>query len=79
MAAGWFLTKHGFPPGYRFNPTGLELISLLSDKIDSARLRPPHDRIFHDLPILAYHPKELYGPNRSIAISYFSPSSSLRR
>nr|XP_034598223.1 NAC domain-containing protein 48-like [Setaria viridis] len=59
MMAGGFLTKHGFPCGYRFVPTNLELFSLLSDKIDGAKLRPPHNSIFHDVPILDYHPEEL--------------------
>ncbi|CAL4916632.1 unnamed protein product [Urochloa decumbens] len=59
MAAG-SLTKHGFPRGYRFVPTPLELLSLLSIRVHGDPLRPPHDSIFHDVPILGYHPEELY-------------------
>ncbi|KAF8720514.1 hypothetical protein HU200_023760 [Digitaria exilis] len=54
------LTKHGFPRGYRFVPTPLELISLLTDHIHGDRLPPPLDAIFHHLTILDYHPSELY-------------------
>ncbi|CAN6288222.1 unnamed protein product [Urochloa humidicola] len=54
------LTKHGFPRGYRFVPTPLELLSLLSFRVQGFPLRPPHDSIFHDVPILGYHPEELY-------------------
>ncbi|CAL4933370.1 unnamed protein product [Urochloa decumbens] len=54
------LTKHGFPRGYRFVPTPLELLSLLSIRVHGNPLRPPHDSIFHDIPILGYHPEELY-------------------
>ncbi|CAL4959035.1 unnamed protein product [Urochloa decumbens] len=61
MADGGFLTKHGFPRGYRFVPTPLELVSLLSGKIHGGgKLLPPLDSIFHDVPILHYHPEELY-------------------
>ncbi|CAO2209418.1 unnamed protein product [Urochloa humidicola] len=62
LAAG-SLTKHGFPRGYRFVPTPLELVSLLSGQIHGGGnlpLPPPFDSIFHDVPILHYHPEELY-------------------
>ncbi|CAN6293596.1 unnamed protein product [Urochloa humidicola] len=54
------LTKHGFPRGYRFVPTPLELLSLLSIRVHGHALPPPHDTIFHDIPILGYHPEQLY-------------------
>ncbi|CAN6305221.1 unnamed protein product [Urochloa humidicola] len=54
------LTKHGFPRGYRFVPTPLELLSLLSIRVHGQPLPPPHDAIFHDISILGYHPEELY-------------------
>ncbi|CAO2161606.1 unnamed protein product [Urochloa humidicola] len=61
MADSGLLTKHGFPRGYRFVPTPLELVSLLSDQIHNrSELLPPFDSIFHDVPILNYHPEELY-------------------
>ncbi|CAO2186222.1 unnamed protein product [Urochloa humidicola] len=61
MADSGLLTKHGFPRGYRFVPTPLELVSLLSDQIHNrGELLPPFDSIFHDVPILHYHPEELY-------------------
>ena len=55
------LTRHGFPRGFRFVPTELELIHLLSHRIHCGKLPPPFDRIFHNLRILDYHPEELYG------------------
>ncbi|RLM93366.1 hypothetical protein C2845_PM08G01200 [Panicum miliaceum] len=61
MAADGSLTRHGFPRGYRFVPTQLELIYLLSDRIHRGKLPPGFDRIFHNLRILDYHPEELYG------------------
>ncbi|PUZ58718.1 hypothetical protein GQ55_5G530300 [Panicum hallii var. hallii] len=60
MAADGSLTRHGFPRGYRFVPTQLELIYLLSDRIHRGKLPPAFDRIFHKLRILDYHPEELY-------------------
>ncbi|KAG2549133.1 hypothetical protein PVAP13_9KG171800 [Panicum virgatum] len=59
-AADGSLTKHGFPRGYRFVPTSLELISILSDQIRGRALPPPLHTIFHDVRILDYHPEELY-------------------
>ncbi|KAG2586114.1 hypothetical protein PVAP13_5NG022100 [Panicum virgatum] len=59
MADG-FLTRHGFPRGFRFVPTELELIRLLSHRIHRGKLPPSFDRIFHNLRILDYHPEELY-------------------
>ena len=55
------MTRHGFPRGFRFVPTELELIHLLSHRIHRGKLPPPFDRIFHDLRIRDYHPEELYG------------------
>ncbi|XP_025791727.1 NAC domain-containing protein 72-like [Panicum hallii] len=59
-AADGSLTKHGFPRGYRFVPTSLELISILSDQIRGRTLPPPLHTIFQDVRILDYHPEELY-------------------
>ena len=65
-AADGSLTKHGFPRGYRFVPTSLELISILSDQIRGRALPPPLHTIFHDVRILDYHPEELYGISLSV-------------
>ncbi|KAK3150034.1 hypothetical protein QOZ80_3AG0226830 [Eleusine coracana subsp. coracana] len=54
------LTKHGFPPGYRFVPSILEIIRLLADRLRGRPLLPPVATIFHDIRILDYHPQELY-------------------
>nr|TKV93959.1 hypothetical protein SEVIR_9G264300v2 [Setaria viridis] len=55
------LTKHGFPRGYRFVPTQLELLSILSQYIETGgALDPPLHGIFHDIRILNYHPEELH-------------------
>ena len=53
--------RHGFPRGFRFVPTELELIHLLSHRIHRGKLPPLFDCIFHNLRILDYHPEELYG------------------
>lgn len=61
MADDKRLTKHGFPKGFRFVPTHLELITILSHKIHGRPLHPKVDRIFHELSILNHHPEELHG------------------
>ncbi|RLN38858.1 hypothetical protein C2845_PM01G42940 [Panicum miliaceum] len=66
-AADGSLTKHGFPRGYRFVPTSLELISILSDQIRGCTLPPPLHTIFHDVRILDYHPEELYERFKDVA------------
>ncbi|OQU91793.1 hypothetical protein SORBI_3001G249800 [Sorghum bicolor] len=53
-------TKHGFPKGFRFVPTQLELITILSHKINGRRLHPKVAGIFHELTILDHHPKDLH-------------------
>lgn len=70
------LTKHGFPRGYRFVPTQLELLSILSQYIETGgALDPPLHGIFHDIRILNYHPEELHGPSTSPPILFSDPSS----
>ena len=73
-AADGSLTKHGFPRGYRFVPTSLELISILSDQIRGRALPPPLHTIFHDVRILDYHPEELYGINLTPSLPPPEPS-----
>jgi hypothetical protein len=75
MMAEGSLTRHGFPRGYRFVPSQLELLSILSRYIETgdAALDPPHRSIFHDIHILSYHPEELHGP----IPFFFDPPSSL--
>ena len=75
-AADGSLTKHGFPRGYRFVPTSLELISILSDQIRGRALPPPLHTIFHDVRILDYHPEELYGQSDDPAHLFSNPFGS---
>ncbi|XP_062200481.1 NAC domain-containing protein 58-like [Phragmites australis] len=58
-ADGW-LTKHGFPRGYRFVPEILELFAILSDRIGGRPLPPKVAGVFNDIRILDHHPRELY-------------------
>ncbi|RLN22061.1 NAC domain-containing protein 48-like [Panicum miliaceum] len=74
MAADGSLTRHGFPRGFRFVPTQLELIYLLSDRIRRGKLPPGFDRIFRNLRILDYHPEELYGPIHATSPATSSPT-----
>ena len=67
------MTRHGFPRGFRFVPTELELIHLLSHWIHRGKLPPPFDRIFHNLRILDYHPEELYGISLTPSLPPLNP------
>ncbi|KAJ1295761.1 hypothetical protein BS78_01G247700 [Paspalum vaginatum] len=60
LVPGGFLTRHGFPPGVRFVPTELELVSILSCRVRGNPLPSPVATIFHDVNVLSFHPKELH-------------------
>ncbi|XP_073360675.1 uncharacterized protein [Aegilops tauschii subsp. strangulata] len=52
--------RHGFPQGYHFVPSDLELIRLLEDIIAGRPLPHPLPTIFRNVRIREYHPAELY-------------------
>ncbi|KAF7102527.1 hypothetical protein CFC21_103644 [Triticum aestivum] len=52
--------RHGFPQGYHFVPSDLELIRLLEDIIAGRPLPHPLPTIFRNVRIRDYHPAELY-------------------
>ncbi|KAI4971857.1 hypothetical protein ZWY2020_002771 [Hordeum vulgare] len=55
-----WLNRHGFPQGYHFVPSDLELIRLLEDMIAGRALPHPLPTIFQNVRIREYHPSELH-------------------
>ncbi|KAL5230159.1 hypothetical protein ABZP36_028935 [Zizania latifolia] len=56
--------RHGLLVGHYFVPDDLLLFSLLDKKIHGRRLPRGFYKIFHDIPILDFHPSELYAKYR---------------